>query len=56
MVLPKPLFNDYRLVAILMPHNRLGSTKGKMLEIGLVYKCEIGWCMSSWDGSKKETP
>jgi hypothetical protein len=34
MVLPKLLFNDYKLVAILVPQNRLGSTKGKMLEIG----------------------
>jgi hypothetical protein len=42
MVLPKPLFNDYRLIAILVPNNKLGSTRGKMLEIGHVYRCGIG--------------
>jgi hypothetical protein len=42
MVLPKPLFNDYRLVAILVPNNKLGSTKRKMLEISQVYRCDIG--------------
>jgi hypothetical protein len=34
MVLLNPLFNDYRLIAILVPNNILRSKRGKMLEIG----------------------